>query len=827
MIPASKSVILHLCVCILSLIFTCYSFEELRAQALPQNYSNVSVDELSDQQIRQLISAAQASGQSDNEILQAAQAKGLSSVQVQKLKQRIENLRKLNISQTGTSGVNDQSNGSNQRSVSYGRDSVVRGRVTEEGGMKIFGAELFSGSNTTFEPNLKLATPINYILGPDDQLNISVYGNSVVNWKLNVSSEGNINLPSGGILNVAGKTIEQATAAIRNRLISKNYAIGSGSNLSVTLGNIRSIKVIMIGELVKPGTYTLPSLASAFNALYAAGGPNQTGSFREIEIVRNSRVVRHLDIYNFLIAGSQKDNISLQDQDIIRVPAIRTQVQMIGEVKRNALFEILPGETLADVINFSGGFTNSAYRANVKVSQISDQQRRLTDVTEANFKNYVPLAGDIYTISRILDRFENRVTINGAVFRPGEYELQRNMTLSQLISKASGTKEDAFMELGSITRLNSDNTTQIISFNVKNVINKSEDYSLNREDIINIRSIFDIHEQYTVTISGEVRSPGEFAYSRGMSIENLILQADGFKEGASNLRVEVARRMNNSNPSLPDGPIAHVFEVNIDPNLKPTKSFFELKPFDVVLIYKLPGYEKQGIVRLEGEVLYPGPYVIEKKNERISDIIRKAGGLTYAANVEGGTLRRSFTALLGADKNKVDTISLAREKADRLNSLKSTLKDSTDTEEFVRNNAIGIDLKQILKDSSSVSNLILKDGDVIVVPQQQQVVQVSGQVHVPSSVIYTSSKGFNQYVLEAGGYGDNALRKGAYVIYPNGAVKGTHKFLFFNVHPEVKPGSEIYVPRKPQRRGISVSEFATVISALGSLILIGILSFRK
>lgn len=783
-----------------------------------------NVDDLTDAQIRQMLQEGQRAGLTDSQLIQTAQNRGLPASQVPKLQARINAVR----SNTATPATNDTNVPDAPRTLNYEPETPPQTtNISANGQLKVFGADLFRNANSSFQPNLKLATPVNYILGPDDQVNVSVYGNSVVNWKLNVTPEGNINLPSGGIVNVAGKTVEQATSLIRSRLISKNYAIGSGSSLKVTLGDIRSIKVIMVGEVVKPGTYTLPSLATAFNALYSAGGPNDNGSFRKIEIIRNNRIIRRLDIYDFLVRGSQQDNIGLQDQDIIRVPTYGTIVEMRGEIKTPAIFEVLPGETLADVIRFGGGFTNLAYRANVKVSQISDKQRRISDITEGNFKNYLPLPGDIFTIDRILDRYENRVTINGAVVRAGDFELVKNMTLSQLIAKASGLREDAFTQRGTITRLNADNTTQLISFNVVDVINKTADVTLQREDVVSIQSIFDLRDKYVVKISGQVRNPGDYAYADSMKVENLILMAGGFAEGASRMRVEVARRVYDGNPASKSSATARVYTIDLGDELRPDAADFTLKPYDIVLVYPLPGFEKQGMVYINGEATYPGPYVIAHKGERISDLIKRAGGLTAAADADGSTLKRNYTAILGINSTKTDTTAFKRNRIQQVGNIKQGFNDTTRSVAQARNSFIGINLRQILDKPGSETDLIIKDGDVITVPQEQQVVQVSGEVHVPSGVVYSSGKSFKDYVNNAGGFSNDALKKGSYVIYPNGTVKGTRKFLFFNNYPAVKPGSEIVVPQRPARRPFSFGEFAAIISALGTTVILAIVSLKN
>jgi len=807
-------------------LICCIAVLPAAAQSTP-SISTINVDDLTDQQISQLLQQAKAAGLTDDQVIQQAESRGMPATQAAKLQARISQLRKADTSSTDTAVL--QTN----RRLNYTpdkNDTTTAKNKTDKNVLPVFGADLFRNNNIRFEPNLKLATPVNYILGPDDQLNINVYGNSIVNWKLDVSPEGNINIPGVGVVNVSGKTIEQATSVIKGKLAANNYAVGHGTTVQVTLGNIRSIKVIMVGQLVKPGTYTLPSLATVFNALYAAGGPNNNGSFRQIEIIRNNSVIRRLDIYDFLVKGDQKNNIALQDQDIVRVPTYRNRVELAGQVKSPAQFEVIPGETLKDVIAFAGGFTDSAYTARIKVSQISDQQRHLTDVVESDYSNYVPLRGDKFMVESILDRFENRVTIRGAVFRPGQYELQKGMTLAQLIKNAAGLKEDAFTERGTLTRLQPDNTTEIISFNVKDVANQTTTILLQREDVVNIASIFDLRDAYQVTINGEVRKAGTFAYADSMKVQDLILKAGGFTGGASTKRIEVARRIYNADPESKSSIIANVFTVNVDKNLKPGDADFVLKPFDIVSVYSLPGYEKQRTIKIEGEVLYPGIYTIQKKDEKISDIIARAGGPTALADVSGATLKRDNIAILGIDKNKTDVAAVDAERTERLNHLSKVYKDSlSTTDPQFRNNYIGIDLAAILKTPGSTIDLLMEDGDVIRVPKQQQVVRINGEVLYPSAVIYSSGKSFNDYVLNAGGYAPDALKRGAYIVYPNGTVKGTSKFLFFNSHPEVKPGSEIYVPKHPPRNPNTTAQILGLTTGLASLgaIILGIISLHK
>jgi protein involved in polysaccharide export with SLBB domain len=807
----------------------------LSAQTLPSDLSSTNVSTLSDSQIKQIIQQASQAGYSDDQIIQAAQSKGLSPAEAQKLRNRINLVRRTNsagATDVRTGMQNDT--GQTRRKLNYTvnpdtllqRDTDIFQTVAP----KVFGSDIFTQRNLTFAPNLKLATPKNYIVGPDDQLYISVYGNSLVNWKLDVSPEGNINIPGVGPVNVTGKSIEQATTDIRRKLIANKYDIGRGSSLQVSLGDIRSIKVIMVGEVGKPGTYTLPSLATAFNALYAAGGPNKNGTYRQIEIIRDNRIIRTLDVYDFLVKGDQKSNIGLQDQDIIRVPSYRTHVQLSGEIKNPAIFETLPGETFADVLRFAGGFTDQAYSARIRVLQVSDQQRRITDVVERDFQNYIPLKGDKYIVDRILDRYENRVTIKGAVFRPGDYQLDKGLTLSGLVDKAAGLKEDAFGGRAVITRLKSDNTKEIVAVDLIAIRNKSvADVIMQREDSVYISSIFDLRDKYKVTIKGQVRNPGNFDFAENMKVADLILKAGGLSEGASPKRIEVSQRINNSDPGSTASRIAEVYSIDLNDGLNLSSADFTLHPYDIVSVYSLPGYEKQRTVKVEGEVLYPGYYTLKTKNEKISDIIKRAGSLTASADVTGSSLKRNNSAILGVSKNQADSAVLQVERKERLNHLRNSFKDSSVVDnEPLRNNYIGIDLARIIDKPGSNTDLILEDGDILRVPKQQQIVRVNGEVLYPSAVVYEKGKTFNDFVSNAGGYSPQALKRGAYVVYPNGTVKGTRKFLFFNNHPDVKPGSEIYVPKKPERRG-NTQEFIAITTALASLgaIILGIITLRR
>ncbi len=800
-----------------------------------QNLSSVRVDELSDAQIRQFIQQVEASGLSEAQLEQVASARGMAPSEIAKLRERAN---KLKEQQGGSSNSQNpgsssgRSSGSQKQTSEPGRqlnfqpDSLAQDPAKAEQALdafkpKIFGEDLFKNSQITFEPNLRIATPPNYQLGPDDELNIDIYGYSEANYKLKVSPEGVINIPYVGNVQVSGLSMDQATQRIKSRLATIYSNINTGNTkVAVSLGNIRGIKVTLLGEVRRPGTYTLPSLATVFNALYSSGGPSENGSFRTIEVIRNNRVVATLDVYDFLLRGFQRNNIRLQDQDVIRIPTYKKRVQFSGEVKRPYIFEALDKDRLRDIIDFAGGFTTEAYSARIKVIQNTAKERRITDVFSENFASYIPQNGDKYFAEPILERFENRIAIEGAVFRPGQYQLEQGLTLSQLIKKAEGVTEDAFLPRGYITRLKADNTSELISFDLGKVLSgTAADITLQREDVVTISSIFDLRDEYKVRIDGEVRSPGEYDYAENLSLEDLIQQAGGFKEGASAKRIEISRRVKNSEAGAANSVTAQVFQVDVDQNLRIRGPRFVLQPFDIVAVRNAAGYEVQRQVRVEGEVLYPGAYTITRRDERVSDLVKRAGGFTDLAYLDGASLKRGDAAEKGSGKNRISSSGTEQDKIDRLKRLQSTVNDSVDRvdENLLKNALVGINLGRIMDNPGAKYDLTLEDGDVLIVPKQLQTVKVNGEVLAPVTVVFSNSKGFKDYISSAGGFSQKALKKRAYILYPNGSIQSTKRFLVFNNYPIVKSGAEIFVPTKAERRKLTPGETIGLASSIASL----------
>lgn len=796
--------------------------------------STVRVDELSDEQIRAYLTQATSSGLSDVEMERLALERGMPLAEVEKLRQRIERLDGASERRTSSAPTR---NTERQVIDSLSSEPLANDTVLLDSSsnpkLEIFGASLFRGVTPIFEPNLRIATPRNYMVGPTDQILIDIYGASEEYHALTVSPEGTITIPYVGIVSVAGMTIEQATKHIESELATLYSAIRTGATkVSVALGNIRSIHVTVTGEVAMPGSYTLPSVATAFNALYYSGGPTANGSFRDVRLIRNGEEIARLDIYDVLMNGYFAENIRLEDQDVLMIPPYQKRVEVSGEVKRPAIFELKDGETFDKLLAYAGGFTEDAYRARIKVKKRTDKEQRIEDLLNSQYSNYEPQAGDQYKVDRILDRFENRVTIEGAVFRPGQYELSPGLTLSMLIKKAEGLKEDAFLNRGSILRLQDDLQYEHLSFDVAAIVAGTEtDITLQREDVVNISSIFELREAYTVDIDGEVRSPGHFTFAEGMTLKDLIIQAGGFRESASGSRIEISRRVTNADVMSQSAHIAEIFQVDADKGLSKQEADFVLMPFDRVVVRTSTGYETQKMVRIVGEVPYPGLYTINRKDERISDLIKRAGGLTPLAYIDGASLKRGGFADSRAVAAEAESEAAERERKkqgeyNRLLALQQLQSDASafnnlNIEKNIGNDLVGINLERIIKNPGYRGDLILEDGDVIYVPKELQTVKISGEVLAPSTAVFAPSKGFKQYISQAGGFSSRALRKSVYVLYANGSVKSTNRFLFFNNYPPIKPGAEIFVPQKEIRPTLGVQQwlgFGTGIASLAAII---------
>jgi protein involved in polysaccharide export with SLBB domain len=813
-------------------IFFLLLFATISIVTSAQVGSNVKVDELSDAQILQLVKQGESMGYtSEEQLAQLALSKGIKQEELIKFKARVQKLKKQG---TSTQIGDKQAVGAGREYSEAGREyseTTAGGSITnekkediEEVKTKIFGADLFKNSNITFEPNLRIATPKSYVIGPDDKLIIDLTGDNERSYDLLVSAEGVINLEYVGRIAVGGLSIEQASSKIRSAMSNTYPALRNGrTTVAVNLGNIRSIQITVTGQVTKAGTYTLPSLANVYRALYVSGGPSTNGSFRNIQVIRNNKVVATVDVYDFLLKGMQTANVRLQDQDVIYIPAYSKRVEISGEVKESAIFELKSSETLQNIIDFAKGFTAEAYTAKIKTFQNTNRERRIIDVNEDQFSTYKPQNGDKFVVEAILERFENRVEIIGSVFRPGVYSLDQGLTLSGLIKKAEGVTEDAFLNRGYINRLNPDKTQYFVSFDVAKILSGAEkDIPLTREDKVTISSIFDLREEYKVTIQGEVRAPGTFDYADNLTLVDVVQMAGGLKEGATPNRIEVSRRINNNDPQSVYSKTADVFIVNIDEDLRILGDAFQIKPFDIISVRSSDNYEIQKQVKIEGEVLYPGMYTITSKNYRISDLLKRAGGLTPFAYPEGASLKRPGAEKVNPeDKNAIDNKEEEDKKFLNLERVQDkSIKDvevARVDEKLVQSDLVGINLLRILKKPLSRQDLILEEGDIVRVPKQLQTVKVTGEVLNPNSIVYLPGRSFKQYVSGAGGFTANAKKDGAYIKYANGSAESAKKFLFFNNYPKVKPGAEILVPVRPEREKITAQGWIGIGTGVASV----------
>ncbi|MDR8393405.1 SLBB domain-containing protein [Aliifodinibius sp. S!AR15-10] len=768
------------------------------------DFQNLRSADLSDQQIQRLWQRAQDEGYTISQLEQMALARGMQPTEVTKLVRRLRNIR-MQGGQQQTQRRATQLRTVQTDSLAIQPDSLRKDTAKH----RIFGSSLFRRDKVTFTPSLNIPTPENYQLGPGDQLIIDIWGAAEQTYELTISPEGTITIANLGPIYVNGLTIERARERIKSSL-SRIYSglqadpdEPTDTQARISLGNVRSINVTVLGEARFPGTYTLPSLATVFNALYSAGGPDSTGTYRDIEVIRGDSIAARLDIYDFLVYGDQSDNIRLRDQDIIKIDPYISRVDLQGRTKRTGLFELKEGETIQDLVNFAGGFASNAYTKRLTIVGNTGTQKRINDVSYPQQSDFRLHDGDSLYVGKVLDRFANRVEIQGAVFRPGGYELKDSTTVHSLIQRAEGVKEDAFMNRGLIYREQPDLTIEAVPFSVREVLTNPEDadISLQRNDIVQISSIFDLREDYTISVVGAVQEPGTFPYVENMTLEDVILQADGFKESAAPYRIEVSRRIDSGDSTFVPREIADIHRFRVDENLElgDEAAKFTLKPFDKVFIRNSPSYFEQEQVTIKGEVLFPGKYTLDQKYMRISDLIQRAGGLTQYSYPQGANLTREI-------EQKVDTTFL---------NIPDTLQDGNDLQQ--NTTRVGIELAEIINNPGGEGDLILRAGDVLEIPKELQTVQIAGEVLYPISVRYERGISFKQYLRAAGGASEQGKPKDAYIVYANGEVDRARKILFFRDYPRVRPGATIYVPRKEPGAKLSPQERISIFSAIVSM----------
>lgn len=777
--------------------------------------SRLRSSDISDAQLQTIIDRGEQEGISAAEAINLAKARGLSPSVANELLKRAETLQ----SQADKPVVSQQSL----------RKELVPAEITDAAnlsdtlvaeemvGPQIFGSSLFGNRQSLFEPAMNIPTPLNYVLGAGDELIIDIWGATTNFYQLQVGNEGSVTIDNVGPVYVHGLTMEEAEAKIieKLKLLYRGLRPGQADQTtyaSVSLGRVRSIQVTIIGEVKTPGTYTVSSLSTVFNALHSAGGPGKIGSYRQIELIRDNRIYAVFDLYDMLLRGDQSGNLRLNDQDVVRVATIKNRVEVAGHVRRPALYEVKDDETLAQLIEFSGSFNDSAYTRQVKLIRNSETERMLITVPRSAFDSFLLANGDVVQVDKILDRFSNRVTIEGAVWRPGDYELTEGMTLSQLIALAEGVMPDVFRGRGVINRLSDNYDFRVESFSVDKLLAGEYDLALKPEDQVIIRSIHDMREERTIQIGGEVKNAGLFQFREGMTLEDLILMASGFKVSASEARIEINRRiLGEAAPAKRGTKLAenYVFGVDRMLTLNDEAKTFELQPFDQVYVRPRPDYQVQRSVRIEGEVLFPGEYTLSDRNERISDLVKRAGGLTDEAYIKGATMLRQ-------------SLQLSRVETEVDLGMDLTVEKPKSNENFV-----GIDLDIILASPGSEDDLFLRPGDEIRIPSELQTIRVSGGVLREAEIRYTEGKNLKYYVSRSGGYTQGARKGRAYVLYANGDVETKSRFLFFSSSPKIEQGAEIVVPQKVEVGALSPGERISILSTVVSMAAIVITAISR
>lgn len=787
----------------------------------------VMAQQMSDDQVIQYVKEANKSGKSQKQITTELLRRGVTKEQVSRIQQKYSESNAVsNKSNEMPSQLRQRTlvddGGGQRRTTDYSEvgmlDETVGGRVdnradntaTTDNASQIFGHDVFTNRNLTFEPSINLATPVDYRLGPGDEVIIDVWGASENTIRQSISPEGTIQVSGLGPVQLSGMTVKDANAYLQ-REFSKIYSGISGSEptsqIKLTLGDIRTIQINIMGEVAVPGTYTLSSFSSVFHALYRAGGVNKIGSLRSIKVVRNGKTIADLDVYDYLMKGKMKDDIRLQEGDVIIVNPYESLVRIAGKVKRPMFYEMKPTETVATILNYAGGFTGDAYKKAVRIIRKSGREHQVYNVDEMDYSVFRLDDGDSISVDAVLKRFENRVEIRGAVYRSGLYELSGTVnTVKQLIKKAEGLRGDAFLNRALLDRENEDLSHEVIAVDLGGLLKGTvADIPLQKNDILYIPSIHDLKEEETISIHGEVANPGTFLFSKNMTIEDLLVQSGGLLEAAATTKVDITRRIKDPKSTSFSSVLGKTYSFDIKDGLVVGgEGDFHLEPFDEVYVRKSPAYRKQQNVVVAGEVLFGGNYALVKKNERLSDLISKAGGITPDAYVKGARLIRKMTE--EEQRRQADAVRMARmgEGKDSISVEKLNISDTY---------TVGINLEKAISNPGSDFDLVLREGDVLFIPEYINMVKISGAVMYPNTVLYKRGESLRYYINQAGGYGNLAKKKKAYVVYMNGTVSR----LKSRDKKAIEPGCEIIVPSKEEKKRMSTAEILGMGSTTASI----------
>lgn len=766
---------------------------------------------MTDQQVLEYVKQGMSEGKDQRQMATELARRGVTREQAERVKKLYE--QEQGVSTSKMSGTEQNEARLREATQEESTTSVLENPQPDSRELaqenQVFGRNIFNTRNLTFEPSVNLATPPNYRLGPGDEVIIDIWGTSQNTIRQQISPDGTINIEKIGPVSLSGMTVSEANEYLK-RVLGKTYsgldALDGTLEIRLTLGNARTIQINVMGEVIQPGTYALSSFSTVFHALYRAGGVNEIGSLRNVQVTRNGKTVAKVDVYDFIMKGKTQDDIRLQEGDVIIVPAYEALVQISGNVKRPMKFEMKKNETLATLINYAGGFSADAYTRSLRVVRQNGEEYEINTVKEIDYSAYPMRNGDVVTAEAILNRFTNKLEVRGAVYRPGIYQLNGEInTVRALVNEAKGLMGDAFTNRAVLQREREDLTTEIISVDVRSIMaGTSPDIPLQKNDILYIPSIHDLEDRGDVAIFGEVAKPDSYSYSDNMTLEDLIIRAGGLRESASTVRVDVSRRIKDPKSTHSTDSIGQMFTFALkDGFVIDGEQGFTLQPYDQVFVRRSPGYQAQQNVQVTGEVIFGGTYAMTTTEERLSDLVKKAGGATPKAYLHGAKLIR--VANDEEKKRMRDVIDLMNRQFGKAmtDSLDIRVEDTF---------SVGIDLEKAMAQPGSEYDLVLREGDVLSVPKLNNTVKVNGAVMMPNTVGYLSDKNANYYLDQAGGYALNAKKSKKFVIYMNGQVariKGRSK-------DKIEPGCEIIVPSKKNKR-VNVGEILGYASSFGSL----------
>lgn len=765
--------------------------------------------QMSDDAVVAYVKEGMASGKSQNELVKELAARGVTRAQAERLKERLEKEQSGRTEAIRTVGAQERMRRTNDSFSDVDlvlADSLDTTDSEELITPLVFGRNIFTNRNLTFAPSMNIPTPANYKLGPGDEVIVDIWGTNQATIRQTISPEGTINVQDIGLVNLNGMTVKEADAYMR-RMLGRIYSVygdDAASEIKLTLGNIRTIQVNMMGEVAVPGTYYVSSFSNIYHALHRAGGVSNLGSLREIHLMRKGKKISTIDVYEFILKGKSFDDITLEEGDIVIVPTYKALVDISGNVKRPMFYELKENETVADLLDYAGGFSGDAFKNNLRLIRQNGREYKVFTINQSDYPSFALMDGDALAVGAMLDRFENRIEIKGAVFRPGVYELGNEIsTVRQLVEKAEGIKGDAFTNRALLQREKEDLTLETQALDIAGILNgTAPDVSLRKNDILYIASIHELNDLGYIEVFGEVAKPGQFVFAENTTLEDIIMQAGGLLESASTVKVDVSRRVKNSESmettdtlsynysfALKDG-----FVIDGEPN-------FVLQPYDQIYVRRSPGYQEQRHVHIHGRVLFAGDYALSGANERISELIKRAGGLTKEAYVRGARLSRLITM---EDRMRMEAT------IDILNNAKDSI--NTNNIDFGDRYYVGINLEEIMANPGSEADVVLQEGDVIYVPEYQNTVKITGNVLYPNTVTYKKNMRVKDYVEMAGGYGFEAKKSRAFIIYMNGTVAKAKK----RSSKVVEPGCEIIIPQKRKGKG-NLQEILSVATTSASI----------